>query len=91
MKCIQKFTVPIDGGAIEMPVHAIDKHVAGMGKVIHLWAIVDPDYLTEIRHFEVYQTGDRLPLSLDAFARYVGTAICDEGLVWHVFERIQDC
>ncbi len=56
---------------------------AAQGKVVCVWAICDPEQPVEPRDFWVLGTGFLAP---DGDERYVGTAHCTDGLVWHVFE-----
>lgn len=50
---------------------------------LDLWALVDPEAPTVIRHFRIVGTGHPIP-DLDVL-EYVGTTF-DKPFVWHVFE-----
>jgi len=54
-----------------------------------IWALVASHHPREIRRIHVYATGQEIE-DLDRFA-YVGTfQMCDDKLVWHVFEELAE-
>ena len=83
-----KYELPIDDVVqIEMPIKAIILDVDFQGKGLYLWAVVDPDAITEKRTFRIAGTGHPLEVgayTLDYFY-YIKTVMID-GLVFHVFE-----
>lgn len=50
------------------------------------YAVPDKDAGKEVRSFLILGTGHEAVLHEDVETRYLGTAICSDGLVWHVFE-----
>lgn len=89
MRTIYKYQMGyIDFGgtkkSFEMPWSSKIIHVDNSIDIPHslvLWALVDTNARTEIRHFEVVGTGHPVP----EFSTYIGT-IRDEFLVLHLFE-----
>ena len=87
MKTVWKFRLEPEI-LIDMPTGAELLSVHGIGHDIFVWALVDPDALTEERRFLVFGTGHAI--HDDMSMRFVGTAILDGGsLVFHVFEKVE--
>ena len=82
MKTIWKFELQ-PSCAIEMPAGAELLSVREQGDAICLWALVERDMPTEVRHFVSYGTGHPIP---DEPLRFLGTAHLQGALVFHVFE-----
>jgi len=78
---------------ISMPRFAKILCVQVQNNVACIWAMVDPEQPTEMKHFEVFGTGHEIPDIPDAFPEiparvYVGTYQEAGGkLVWHLFEK----
>jgi|GEM_PF-2803395 len=63
-------------------------HVSQQIEDVRIWAEVDSDVAEEVRHFEVFMTGQEIPQDIGIERRYLGTAISDGGLyVLHIYER----
>lgn len=75
-KTIQNVSMPVDAQILD--VFGYDQQ-----DVIEMWALVDPEDVTESRTFVIAGTGHELPdMPLD----HIGTA--QQGkYVWHVFEK----
>lgn len=86
MRTVWKWTVPLDGKVIGMPVGAYIVHVAAQfnqADSVQFWAEVDDDHACQDRRFTVVGTGE----VFDPSAIYVGTAIgANGGSVWHLYE-----
>ena len=68
--------------ALAMPTNAEILYVGTQKEVLHIWALVDSDADTEIRHFYVAATGEPVP-----DGQYLGTVFQYDGAyVWHIFE-----
>lgn len=62
-------------------------HVQPLGNgMVNLWALVQPDNPQWEYRFRVYGTGH----PVDEVGTYLGTAVTELGLVWHVF-RVGTC
>ena len=81
MKTIYKYR--LDGDiAIPMPMGSkLLTAQMHQGELV-LWAEVDPDYVSEMRHFDVVMTGDRIG---DSLRSHIAT-VQDGPLVKHVYE-----
>jgi pyrimidine operon attenuation protein/uracil phosphoribosyltransferase len=90
VRAVWKFSLPLEVTfELAMPVGAeiltVDtQYAGGRGEQACLWALVDPDAPTEIRHFQMLGTGHREAVGQVA---YVGTYMLTGGsFVAHVFE-----
>ncbi len=72
MRTIKEYHLDVGANAIRMPRGAKIRKVAGHEGRICLWARVDTDALDELRHFNVYSTGENLPESADPAPRFNG-------------------
>lgn len=73
-----------------IPLRAKIIHVAAQyGENICMWAEFDTEYEhnTVYRKFQIVGTGHDI---LDERLQYVGTATCDSGFVWHIYEEINE-
>lgn len=53
-----------------------------------LWAIVDPEMKPEVRHIEIYGTGNPTELLMDNY-KFIATVQAYRGeLIYHVFELL---
>ena len=85
-KTIWKFEIR-PGEPVEMPRNAEILTVQMQYGAPMLWAIVDPDEITEYRSIQVIGTGHPLP---DNPRKYIGTFQIDGGrFVLHVFEWVK--
>jgi hypothetical protein len=62
--------------------------VAFQRDVFCMWAKVDTEAKTEIRNFEVFGTGHKIPREMGIDYKFIGTGFMDNGLVFHAFERL---
>jgi hypothetical protein len=83
MKTIWKLRLTTDN-VFQVPVGAQILSVQEQGGSIRLWALVDPDAVTEARRFSIYGTGCPLP---DRPMTHLGT-VQVSGFVWHAFELV---
>lgn len=74
--------------SIEMPKGAEPLSVGQQGGQLVIWAVVNLDAGTTIRHFRVVFTGKPLARSEGVYA-FLGTVQMPNGLVMHVFEVLQ--
>ncbi len=63
-------------------------HIAEQNGILMIWGWCDSDNPLEDRTLAVIGTGNPGPTSDEA--RYIGTALMHTGLVWHVFEPIEE-
>lgn len=93
MRRVYKYGFPIaDRVRLSMPRGAEIVHVAAQGhpafspngEAAFVWALVDPEAITEERRFRLAGTGHDLP---DEGLEHVGSFLMQEGLlVFHLFE-----
>lgn len=81
---IWKFTLGPLVSHIDMPDHARVISTAFQGADLRIWAVVMPSNRHRKREFFVVGTGHPAE---GAVGPFVGTAIHDSGLVFHVFDR----
>lgn len=75
--------------SIKMPVGARILSLHPQNMMPTLWAIVDDQMPTELRHFVLYGTGNELEPKPDGSVTFIGTCLTFDGqLVWHVFEDV---
>jgi len=74
---------------ISMPTGAqiIDAKVQENG-IMAIWALVNPENKKQNRDIEIYGTGHEIRKEAGTNLYHRGTVIMDDGLVFHVFERI---
>ena len=94
MKAIWKYALTVtDNPTVKMPLDARVLTVRANSDRPHayykidLWALVDPEVQTAIRHFRIVGTGHPGP-DLD-MVDYIGT-VFDGPFVWHVFEAQEE-
>ena len=63
-------------------------HVECQDRELMVWGLGDPNLGRRGRSIAIVGTGNRAPT--DDEARYIGTAHMPTGLVWHVFEKIEE-
>lgn len=87
-KVIWKYELEVmDMQPIEMPVGAEILCLQTQGLKPCLWALVEPNVVTEERYIETFGTGHIIQ-SIGINRTYIGTYQTDKQLVFHVFERI---
>lgn len=76
---------------IELPLGAEIKSIQNQFEILQMWCLVNPDVeRTEIKKFEVYNTGEEITFEKGFKREHVSTVQFSEGsLVVHVFEVIQ--
>lgn len=52
---------------------------------IDLWALTRPSHHDVKRSVFIFGTGNPIPENILTHSDFVGTAVMDDGLVWHVF------
>lgn len=84
MTTIWKYPLLDNICTIMMPLGAKVLHVEIQHEVPCLWALVNPEVITEPRHFQVISTGHPIEFPTDKF---IGTFLTSNGkFVFHVFE-----
>lgn len=86
MKTIHKHQLFIKDGKqrISLPMWAVIRHVGEQNRGLFLWLEVETENDVVVRRFIVHGAGHEI--ASDEF--YVGTAQMADGLVWHVYEII---
>ena len=82
-RTVHRYRVPVDDRPHTIELTSWPRHVASRthGEV-EFWAESDPRVTPEPIAFIVIGTGHTVPPG----ARYVGTALAEFGLVWHLYE-----
>ena len=87
MTSIWKFPLALkDEQSVRMPSWTEILTVQFQGAQLCLWALVEVEAPLVSRHFMIFGTGHDVPANEPALT-YVGT-VQQNGLVWHVFERL---
>lgn len=88
MRKIYKYPVPItDDFDLELPIRAKILHFGDQSQSLYIWALIDPDAKTEIRHFRLAGTGHPIDEPGGALD-HVGCVVGHKGMfVWNLFER----
>jgi len=87
-KRVWKFVLDPNNTKIVMPVGAEVLTVQSQNNEACLWALVDPDSERETRVFDVYGTGHNIRYDIGIDRKYIATFQLNDGLVFHVFERL---
>lgn len=87
-KTIWKFELAVnDRNNIKMPVGAEILTVQVQNEAPCIWAMVEPDSGTEVRHFRTFGTGHEIPDGAGQSYKYIGTyQLMDGQFVGHLFE-----
>ena len=90
MKTIWKYPIIItDRQTITIPVDAEILTVALQDDIPCIWAMVDTEVPPEIRHIEIFGTGNPIPFERGITNRkYIGS-LHQNYFVWHVFENLE--
>lgn len=88
MITVFKYEVSPVGMGIELPIGAEVLSVAFQRDKLCLWAKVDTEAKTETRSFGAFGTGHEIFDEKVINHKFIGTAHMDNGLVFHVFEKI---
>lgn len=88
IKRIFKYELALqEGQNISLPLGAEILTIQAQNKIPCLWALVDPNKGTEIRHFEIFATGDPVLCDIGVDRKYISTFQLEGGLlVFHAFE-----
>jgi hypothetical protein len=87
MKTIFKYTLSPDS-YLQVPRGSIPLFVANQKEVAHIWFIVDPSEIKEMRRIHIYGTGQEIP---DDPGIYLGSFLMSGGsLVFHAFEEMPE-
>lgn len=86
MLTVHKFPLPGTSNKVVLDHSAKILDVQYQGDQLVMWALVDPERSAIERTFEVFGTGWDLP---PAKWTYIATVQAHNGLVWHIFERVQ--
>jgi len=73
---------------VDLPSGAEILSVQVQSGVVCMWALVNTQNKTERRYFEIFGTGNKVPVDMGIFRKFIGTFQIDgENLVFHLFER----
>jgi len=87
MLIVYKYPIPmVEEFSLSLPATAEILTVQMQGHIPQLWALVDPDALTETRRFRLAGTGHLID-QRKGYPEYIATfQMADGDLVWHLFE-----
>lgn len=95
MNKILKYHILPDMMDIEMPKDAQVLTIQCQNDIPVIWALVNPDNEKEKKHFELFGTGHDVPTrqgqkgrTIPIKRKYINTFQMKDGLVFHLFERI---
>ena len=80
---IWKYPVPANDCDIMIPSGGKILSVGLQGKVLVVWALVNPEAPKIPRHIQCINTGDSCEVHPNA--HFLGTVTTEGGIVWHVF------
>ena len=84
-----KYEVGLYTTVVSLPVGAKVLHFDFQHDKPHIWVLVDPDALTELREFLFTGTGHEINLPMSQL-RFIGTTLRNEPFVWHLFEILPE-
>jgi len=85
---IWKYEISPDRTEVDLPSGAEILSVQVQRGVVCMWALVNTQNKTERRYFEIFGTGNKVPVDMGIFRKFIGTFQIDgENLVFHLFER----
>ena len=88
-KTIYKYPIKVtDGQNISLPIGAEILTIQVQNEIeVFMWALVDPKVDSEIRHIEIFGTGNPVGYDAGVSRKYISTFQLKGGsLVFHVFE-----
>jgi hypothetical protein len=89
MRTVFKYPLAlVDVQEVELPAEAEILHVAEQLGSLMLWANVETDNDLVSRRLAVVGTGHHAPSPTEA--RHIGTVLTGIGLVWHIFEELEE-
>ncbi len=89
MKFLKIHKFPIDAYSIQLPEGAKPLDLQMQGRVVTLWALVDPQAQPVRRSVGVYATGNSIDSHTLEDWEYLGT-VQDDGLVFHYWLEPED-
>jgi len=90
MNKIYKYYIPFQDlhmdWTLALRKNSIVRHVGEQSGQVYIWVEIDEDFMfdTEERTFFIVGTGQ----FIDFNSEYIGTVQMENGLVWHVYERM---
>lgn len=88
MITVFKYTIDPYDCEVKLPHGAEILSVAFQQDTLCMWAKIHTKSELESRYFEAFGTGHEIPFQADTDYKFVGTAHTDNGLVFHLFERL---
>lgn len=90
MKTIYKYNLEItDRQLIEMPINSEILSAKNQGDNLFIWVLVDNETdLKESCEIEIFGTGNPIYENEHTCRQFIETCIMPNGLVWHLFKRI---
>ena len=88
MITIYKYIIDPNKTEIEIQAQAEILSVAFQGANLCMWAKVDTEEELQKRNFQAFGTGHEIPRQMGMDFDYIGTGFMDNGLVFHLFERL---
>ncbi len=70
---------------VEMPANSEVRHVGSIMNFLYIWCEVNTNDPIAKEQFYVVGTGREIPKNIRTAISYIGTAITDDGFVWHVY------
>lgn len=89
-KAIYKYRLPfMEKAEVVMKKDAQIIRVDGLDGALWLWAIVDTDAEEEVRHFELFKTGGKMPDNIHEYTYHgCGAIFIQMELMMYVFEKM---
>ncbi len=88
-KQIWKFAINTNSFTIKMPKGSEILTMQTQNETPCIWALVNPENVKELRHFEIYATGQDIHYDMANEHKYINTFQSNSGsLVFHLFERV---
>lgn len=86
---IWKFEIKTSKIIVKMPKGAEILTIQAQNGIPCIWALVNPEKEKELRHFDIYGTGQDIHFDMGFELKYINTFQLTEGLlVYHLFERV---
>lgn len=91
VKRIYKYQLEVaDEQTIKIPMNAELLSVQTQNEVPCLWALIDPNEVTENRWIEIFGTGNPVNCDFGKERRFLGTfQLMNGALIFHAFERLK--
>ena len=90
MKTLRRYKLALEDypyPAVRMPVSAEITGTAGIGDCLYIWALVDAEQPSYLRHFCLCNTGHRFDAEDWSFIGIVPVYGKHEDTLWHVFQK----